>query len=270
LKGDIIMNRTFQILLIVCVVICLVCAIFAGQALSARQSSTGRALPAGISLVQSQYGQEGLRVSAAAEVRTAPDIATVRLGYESRALHAREAKVANDAVMVKVIKALQQQGIARKDIQTSEYRLFPVWEDWPTPTTRTRFWHILHIVTVRIHKVDTSADVIDAASSAGADKIEDVQFAIEDIHKLRAQAREMAAKVAREKGQQLANLMGVKLGRVVAINDANPVRYWYSPHMASNAQAVAEAPADGGSPDSIISGGQVVVEAREEVTFALD
>jgi len=219
--------------------------------------------------VYPRYGQEGLRVSGTAVVRAQPDVAILRLGYESRALQARPARIQNDKVMKSVLAALEKAGVERKDIQTVEYRLFPLWENWPVPTKKTWVWHVLHMVEVRVREVGTVAEVIDAASAAGADKMENVQFQVEDLHQLRAQAREMAAKVAREKAEQLAALMSAQVGRVVAITDTVPERWWYGSGPANvAAQAVIEEPLQV-SPDSVVRGGQVAVEAREEVVFAL-
>ena len=215
-----------------------------------------------------------LRVSGTAVVRAAPELATIHLGFESRALRARQARLENDAVMKKVLTALRENGIEQKDMQTVEYRLFPMWENWPRPTTRVWVWHVLHMVEVRIRKVDTASEVIDAASAAGADKMEDVIFSVESLHKLRAQARELACKVAREKAEQLADLMGVKLGAATYIADTSP-RYsnysrWSGSQSNVMAQAVAQAPSDGAEPDSLLNGGQISVESTEEVTFAIE
>ena len=85
----------------------------------------------------------------------------------------------------------------------------------------------------------------------------------------------MAAQVAREKGEQLASLMGAKLGKVVSVTDGSArtsyTPWWYGNGSANiSAQATRDvAPADA-TPDSIVSGGQIAVEASEEVVFALE
>jgi len=216
----------------------------------------------------SRYGQEGLRVSGTAVLRVAPDVAVVRLGYESRGRVAHQAKLDNDRVMRKVLAAIVKAGVAGKDTQTAEYRLFPVWESWPIPTTKTLFWHVLNMVEVQVRKVGTVAEVIDAACAAGADKVSDVRFTVEGIHLRRAVAREMAAKVAREKAEQLARLMGAKLGKVVSISDA-PASSWYGPAQ-SVANTVAEAQGNESVPEAVVRGGQVEIQAMEEVVFALE
>jgi len=256
----------FVVLAITCLLLALVASWATGTMSSRsavdRQSYLGERRPG-----------EGLQVSGTAVVRAAPDLATVRLGYESRARWPREAKVANDRVMKKVIAAVEKAGVARKDIQTVEYRLFPYWEQRP-PSPRSLTWHVLNLVEVRVRKVDTVADVIEAASAAGADKMGSVQFSVENLHQLRAQAREMAAKIAREKAEQLAGLMGARLGPAITIRDSSPQYNWSWQPYGANVAAQAALQVAGGEnnaePDKVITAGQVVVEAREEAVFALE
>jgi len=282
-------NQKFVIGIIVAVCLALALAgALGGMQRTTSVSAAGGAAPL-------RYGQEGLRVSGTAIVRTAPEFATVRLGYESRGRRAREAKQKNDAVMRKIFAALGKSGIERKDIQTVEYRLFTTWESatsfrtvlrhvgtfgnqsisesWSKPTAKSiRVWHVTNMVEVRIRKVETAADVIDAASEAGAENISNVSFSVESLHELRAQAREKACKVAREKAEQLASRLGAKLGRPVAITDGNT--RFYSPMSGANivAQASSEMQAApvASDPDSVISGGQIVVQATEEVVYSLE
>jgi len=264
--------KTVKVGVVLAAVLFVTMLVLTGWALGALHTRSAGAV--GSDQGTGRYGQEGLRVSGTAVVRAAPDLALVRLGYESRNRRARESKVANDAVMRKVTAALEREGVARKDIQTVEYRVFPVYENWPTPTTRTLFWHVVHMVEVRVHKVDTVTEVIDAASEAGADKVDNVEFKVDSLHTLRAEARKMAAKVAREKAEQLAGLMNTRLGKVVAVVDSSTrtsmppwARYGAAANIA--AQATADLPSGDASPDSIVSAGQVVVEATEEVVYAL-
>jgi len=264
------MNGTQKALIGIVVAFCLVLAVVAGWALGTlRATLSATALEA--DLRPGRYGQEGLRVSGTAVVRAAPDIAAFRIGYESRSLRARQAKLANDRVMRKAIAAMERVGVGRKDIQTVEYQVFPVWENWPRPTTRTLFWHVLHMVEVRVRKVEKVADVIDAASAAGADKVDNVHFSVDSLHKLRTQARRMAARVAREKGEQLARLMGRRLGKAMAIVDSSSSWPWWGGAGANvAAQMTAQVPSTSAIPESVVSAGQVVVEAREEVVFAME
>jgi len=243
--------------------VCLILALVTTWALG-RAGAVGRPSRATVD-VTAGYGHEGLRVSGTAVVRAAPDLAIVTLGYESRNRQAREAKSDNDRVMRRVLAALRTQGIRPADIQTVEYRVFPLLEE-VRPKVHVCIWHVRHMVEVHVPNVDKTADVIDAASQAGADNVSDVQFSVEQLHKLRARAREMAAKVAREKAEQLARLMDVRLGRAVSVVDSSSYGGWGT----ANTQMAAQVPGSATGPESIVSGGQVAVEAREELVFTLE
>ena len=299
------MNGTQKGFIAIGAVVCLALALLAGWGIGSR-GSAGAVNGADALTGPGRYGTEGLRVSGTAIVRASPDVATVRFGYLGMASSAGEAKRANDEVMKKAIAAMVKQGVARKDIQTVEYQLSSETSTQPTgrytqttwkralpgggyrkvtrytsDSVTRRIWSLQHTVEVRVRKVDTVEKVIDAAEQAGADQVGDVRFSVDSLHKLRTQAREMAGKVAREKGEQLARLLGAKLGRAVSVTDSSARDYgspWYygyggyrEPSAVNRAaQATSEAPGTDATPDSVVSGGQITVEAREEVTFALE
>ena len=73
-------------------------------------------------------------VTGAAEADAVPDLATVTAGVETEAPTAAEALAANSEVMRAVFAALEAAGIERRDMQTSQLTLNPVWEG----TTRAR------------------------------------------------------------------------------------------------------------------------------------
>ena len=211
----------------------------------------------------------GISVSGTSEVRAAPDLATVRLGHNSRGQTARQAKLANDRAMAKILSAIRSEGVDRKDIQTVQYGLYGAQEG--PPRAPRRVWYVRNLVEVRVRKVATVADVMDAASAAGANQMGDVRFDVENLHTLRAKARIGAAKVAREKAEQLAKLMGVRLGRPVAISDVAADSYWspWNTRSRNVLQKTTQMPPSETMPDSAISGGQVSVQVREEVLFEI-
>jgi uncharacterized protein YggE len=219
------------------------------------------------------YGQEGLRVTGTAVVRAKPDYALVTVGFQCSRAKAGEAKAELSAVMARVLKALKAQGIEDKNIQTVEYSLD---SDYEGPQdSRQIAWSARNMVLARIEKVEDVSEVIDAATEAGANAIGSVEFMVDDMNALRAQARELAAKMARGKADQLAAQFGAKVGRVVAIQDGQIPTPWYGGIPAANSyvnatRSVGDAGSKDRNPDSVVSEGQISVEAREEVVFALE
>ena len=66
-----------------------------------------------------------LSVSAQAEVRRVPDIATLSTGVVTQAADANAAMRANAEQMDRVVAAIRKAGIAERDIQTSGVNLYP-------------------------------------------------------------------------------------------------------------------------------------------------
>ena len=258
------MKATQWLVVVVAVVLSVAISVFVASSIA-----TSRANGAAASLACGGRNVPGISVSGTSEVRAAPDLATVRLGHNSRGQTARQAKLANDRAMAKILSAIRAEGVDRKDIQTAQYRLYPALEG-PAQSPR-RVWRVQNLVEVRVRKVATVADVMDAASAAGANEMGDVRFEVENLHALRAKARVGAARVAREKAEQLAKLMGVRLGSAVAIADVGAESYW-SPwgSLGRNVvQSTSEVPISESMPETAISGGQIGVRVREEVLFEI-
>jgi uncharacterized protein YggE len=220
------------------------------------------------------YGEEGLHVSGTATVRAEPDYAVVTLGCRTSALGARNARESNKAVMSRIIAAVKAQGVEAKDVRTVQYDLThtPVLASRGT-RGRTNLWSVDNMVEIMVRDTSKIAEVIDAGTDAGANKISGVRFAVEDLHKARAEARREACRVAREKAEQLASELGGKLGRLVAVHDGGMRGWWGRDAYQAQANVAMDraysptVPA--GEAESEISSGQIAIQATEEVTYEL-
>ncbi len=225
----------------------------------------------------SPYGEEGLHVTGTAVVHTAPDYAVVTVGCETMAVGARNARETNKAVMSKVLAAVKAQGVDPKDVHTVEYDLSSTYTYTDGQKRRIQ-WRVRNRVEVRVRDTEKVADVVDAATDAGANTISGVRYAVEDLHKVRAQARERASQIAREKAEQLAKALGGSLGRLIAVHDGGMRGWWYGGNSSGyaaqaninmqNPRAVSP-PMGAGTAEAEISTGQIAVEATEEVTYEL-
>lgn len=224
----------------------------------------------------SPYGEEGLHVTGTAVVRTAPDYAVVTLGTDTVAVGARNARETNKSVMSRVLAAVKAQGVDAKDIHTVEYDLSSTYTDIAGQRRRIQ-WRVRNRVEVRVRDTEKVADVLDAATDAGANSISGVRYAVEDLHKVRAQARERASKIAREKAEQLAKALGGTLGRLIAVRDGGSRGWWYGNSGGYAAQAninmenarAMSPPMSPGTAEAEISTGQIAIEATEEVTYEI-
>ncbi len=161
-----------------------------------------------------------------ARVRGVPDLLTLRLGITSRGDTVGAALDHNNAAVAKVLQVLDGGGVDKRDIQTSNFSIGPVYDDKSSAITGYR---VSNLVSVQLRDLDRAGSLIDKAAAAGGDDtvVQGVSFGFDDTSTLVAQARSEAVKRARAQAEQLAEAAGVELVEVRTISesslDAGPV-----------------------------------------------
>jgi uncharacterized protein YggE len=158
------------------------------------------------------------------KVSLKPDIATINVGAEARAATVSDAKAAVDAQMTAIIAALEEAGIAEKDIQTSHYGIYYEREPVPVLGEGTAAgvqggYVVSNIVQVTVRDVEKAGGVLDAVVQAGANQVYGVTFTVSDESTWQSRARADAMADARSRAQELADLAGVELGPVVSVSE---------------------------------------------------
>jgi uncharacterized protein len=177
-------------------------------------------------------------------VAVAPDTATIRIGVTSQGKTAREASAANAQQMTKVLGAIEQSGIAKKDIQTSRLSLQPQY-DPKNGANRLLGFQVTNQITVRIHNIDNLPSLLDKAIAAGANEMSGIEFLVSGESKALDQARADAIADAHRKAELYAKAAGAKVGKVVAIveqGSSPPPRPFQA--LRSSAGAVPVAPGE--------------------------
>jgi uncharacterized protein YggE len=173
---------------------------------------------------QARAAEKLLTVSGDATVSVAPDAAVIRIGVTSLGKTAREASEANAGKMRGVFAAIKDSGIATRDIQTSQLSLQPQYDPNKAGTARLLGFQVTNQVTVRIRDIDRLPAILDRTIAAGANEMSGIEFVVSEQSKLLDRARDDAIADARRKAELYAKAAGVKLGKVVAINEegSNP------------------------------------------------
>jgi uncharacterized protein YggE len=154
----------------------------------------------------------------------APDLALISLGVVSLEKTAREALDGNNAAMAAVLKALKAQGIADKDLQTSDFSLQPQYS-YPENTDGTQKppvltgYQVSNQVTIRVRDLAKLGTILDQTVTLGINQGGEIRFANAAPDKAIEMARVAAVKAAFAKAKTLADEAGVKLGRVVEISE---------------------------------------------------
>lgn len=163
-----------------------------------------------------------LIVQGEGKVSAAPDMVTVVLGVETHNASAAGAAAENARLMNKTINALLDARIAKKDIQTSRYSLMTAPQEEPKTASekpKPPEFIATNQVTVRLNDTSAVGKVLDAATAAGSNSIQEVTFDLLDPQPEKDQALALAIKDARRKAEVAAAAAGVKLGKVLEISE---------------------------------------------------
>ncbi|MBP0481149.1 SIMPL domain-containing protein [Sagittula salina] len=188
-----------------------------------------------------------MTVAGEAHVVGVPDMARVSLGAEGRGQTPVEAMDATSAALEGIIAKLKALGVADKDIQT---RGLSVNEEtrWDRDNNTEIFIGYLsrNTVEVRVRDMDLLGEILGQVLTEGANRLDGLNFEMQDDAPLRAEARRSAVRDAVEKATLFAEAAGVRVGRVVSITDTatpmveGPMMKTLEPAMeaASDARAV--------------------------------
>jgi uncharacterized protein YggE len=163
-------------------------------------------------------------------VKGPPDMADISAGVTTEAPAAAAALTANTAAMNRVFTALEKQGIARRNIQTSNFSVSPNYASrTPNEAPRLIGYRVSNQVHVILEDVTKVGTALDALVTAGANQMNGLNFGIKEPAPLLAKARAEAVADARLRAQQYAAAAGVTLGPILSIseNGAEPPRPMY-------------------------------------------
>lgn len=198
------------------------------------------------------------------QVKSPADVAVVYIGVQ---VSDPDVKVATEKAatdMESLLTALKAEGVADKDIQTSYYSLYVDRPYNPQGVSGEPVYQLSNNVQVTIRDLDKVTTILGAAIQAGANNINSVTFNLTDPSQLRSQAKEKAVENARANAEELAELNGVAVGRVISVSEVvDSGAYYLSEQTYSAAEGLG---GGGGGP---ISPGEVTVSVQLQVVYEI-
>ena len=206
-----------------------------------------------------------IQVNGTGKVSVAPDKAELTLSVEVQAKTAATARNQAAKAMEALIKAIKDQGVAEKDIQTHSVSLYPNYS--PDTANKIVGYQLTNQVSVTIRAIDKASDIIDSAVQAGgnATRVQGINFAIDNPSSALANAREKAYVDAKMKAEQYAKLADVSLGAPLHINEGSvfsPV-----PHPYAEMRTMKAAMADSAS--TPVQPGEQELTVNVDVVFGI-
>lgn len=161
-----------------------------------------------------------LDVSATGKVELAPDIATIRAGVTTQASTAAAALKENAERMAAVIRALRGAGIAARDLSTSNVSLQPQYRYGENQPPVVTGYQAANSVSVRFRDIARAGGVLDVLVKAGANQIDGPAMSLAAPEAALDAARQDAVKRARARAELYAQAAGMRVERIVAIDEA--------------------------------------------------
>ena len=177
----------------------------------------------GLAGAQTPEQRTGLRVIGQGQVSAQPDIAVVSLGASVLRERPDVAFERTEQLIAAAIAAMQAQGVAERDITTTQLSLFqqfrPGTQENPEPVFLG--WQARHFLSVKVRDFSRLGRVVAGAVAAleDAGELQGVTFTVEDNEALIARARDAAFADARAKAERAAARLGFRLGSVVYVQE---------------------------------------------------
>jgi len=166
-----------------------------------------------------------IAVSGQGSADIAPDMAVLQLTVTREAETAREALDANSAAMAQVLKALRDEGVAERDLQTTNFSIQPKYV-YPSPKSQAEDrsprivgYTVRNGLSVRVRELDNLGKIMDKSVTLGVNEGGNILFTNDDPAAAIEQARARAVADAMGKAKALATAAGVRLGKVLELSE---------------------------------------------------
>jgi uncharacterized protein YggE len=204
-----------------------------------------------------------IQTTGEAVLEVKPDQAKIDVAVVSQAQTAQQAALQNASRVDAVIKALRSAGGPAADVQTVSYSIQPDYK-YPRPGGAPEISGYTARNTVRAATSNLAGvgNLIDAALGAGANQVERVEFTLKNDAEARAGALREAALKARASAQAIASALGLRILRVLEVQQSGgmqPPRPVIMGMMRAEAAAAPPTPIEPGA-----------IEVRAEVTLRVE
>jgi len=203
-----------------------------------------------------------LSLNASGEVSATPDMATIHFAVVTQGKTASEAMKGNNVRMNAVMDALKKAGIAAKDIQTSSLNLNPQYDYTDGQAPKLTGYQAQNQITVRVNDLNQTGPVIDAVIAAGINQVDSIAFGLKNDDAILDQARQQAVATLLKRAELYASASGMKVKRIISIEEGGPVYNQPQPMMFARAKAM-----DASTP---VSSGELQLSVNVSATFELE
>jgi uncharacterized protein len=170
---------------------------------------------------QSTSPLSSIRVTGQSTVTANPDRAQIDIGVETHATQSQAAAAQNATRLNTALTALRQAVGSSGEIKTASYSLNPEYQYHPNGGRTLTGYIANNAVRVVLNDLSKVGSVIDAATGAGANEVQDVRFTLSDQPTVRARVLREAVLKAKADAEVLAAALDLKILRIISAESPN-------------------------------------------------
>lgn len=208
-------------------------ALLAGLALSSFAFAYAH-MVSGRVAASTRYSPRQISMNGEGKVTVRPDTAVFTAGVITQGKNVTDAQEQNSMRSEAIIKFLQAQGVAEKDIKTISYNVSPQYQYDQRPVCLGGFcppqrpptivsYEIRHTIEIKVRNLAQANPLLDGATNAGANEVGAITFRVDDEGRkaAHAEARAKAIADAEIKAWNVARELGVRLVRISAFYESD-------------------------------------------------
>lgn len=164
-----------------------------------------------------------IRASGEGVVSVRPDLARVTVGVSTQAATAQEAAAQNATAAERVINAVRAALGAGGTVETVSYTVTPNYRSSGGESVLIGYT-VTNLIEATTFEMGSVGRIIDAATGAGANRVQSLRFGLRDADPPTRQALTAAATQARGRASAIANGLGGRAGAVLSAQEGSVVR----------------------------------------------
>ncbi|MBU1137009.1 SIMPL domain-containing protein [Patescibacteria group bacterium] len=217
---------------------------------------------------QGRYiGREGainntIAVSGIGEVYLKPDLATIEFAVNTEASTVSKAMSGNSDKMNAVIKAVKGEGVDEKDLKTTVFSIYPLYNYSSTGKRTLSGYGVRQSLQVKIRDLAKVGQIIQQATDAGTNEAGSLVFTVDNEDQPKEQAREQAIKDAKDKAAKIAGELGVRLIKIISFNESS-----FSPSLGYDSLKGYGIGGGGAVPE--VQGGENKIEVNVTIVYEI-
>ena len=172
-------------------------------------------------------------VSGEGEVVAIPDVGRFTFSVLSEGPELKKLQSGNTEKSNTIISFLKTQGVEEKDIKSESYNISPTYQYYECnlygvcPQAQISGYRVEHSVSVTVRNLENAGTLLSGVVENGANTASNLNFEVDDLEKVRDEARATAIANAIEKAGAMAKAGGFKIGKMVSIYEETPYDYGY-------------------------------------------